>query len=105
MFLSWLSNKSHNLYQEALQALKGLLKKQNFNNRLIKEIIALQGIKKPFLEFLSEYAESQIENSRIQDKQSHYQAIDLYIKLITGDKNKNGQVDLSENSHNLNNNS
>lgn len=43
---------------------------------------------KYFLEFLTEYAEMEIQSSRIQDKESHYEAIELYIDLIKNGANK-----------------
>ena len=55
---------------------------ENFNNRLIKKIVNSAEASKTFLEFLTEDADDEIKYSRIQDKDSHYEAIELYVNLL-----------------------
>ena len=62
--------------------MKVLLNKENFNNRLIKDIVNHEEINQIFLEFLISAAEEEIKYSRIHDKSSHYEAIELYKKLL-----------------------
>lgn len=92
IFLSWLQKKDQEkkteVWETALKELKNLLEVQNFNNRLIKNLVGNKAINKAFLAFLTDDAEDQIKYSRIQDKQSHYEAIELYISLLT--ENCNG---------------
>ena len=70
-----------------------MLKTENFNNRLIKDMIGNEMVNKAFLEFLNEDAEEEVKYSRIHDKQSHYEAIELYKKLL-----QNASIDKKFNS-------
>lgn len=42
---------------------------------------------KAFLAFLTDDADDEIKYSRIQDKESHYEAIELYISLLSENVN------------------
>ena len=62
--------------------MKNLLKEENFNNRLIKGVIENKTINREFLHFLVDNADEDVKHSRINDKESHYEAIALYISLL-----------------------
>ena len=62
--------------------MKNILSKENFNNRLIKELIGNRMINNKLLRFLLSDAGQEVKYSRINDKESHYEAIDLYIQLL-----------------------
>ena len=61
IFISWLqkkqNDKQNQVWQTALSELKKMLELQNFNNRLIKNIVADDKTNKAFLTFLTDDAE------------------------------------------------
>ena len=66
-------------------------------------MVSDDSINKPFLEFLTQFAEIEVENSRIQDKESHYEAIQLYIELIMNKgEQRESQGSSEANGHNKN---
>ena len=86
LFLAWIDKKkadkgSHE-FAEVEEEMKKLVSKENFNNRMIKEMISNHMINREFLHFLIDDAESEVKSSRISDKDSHYEAIELYIKML-----------------------
>ena len=74
--------KKSNSTAEAFSELNRLISIEKFNNRLIKNIVRNQHVAKLFYGFLTESAEDDVKYSRIQDKESHFEAISLYIRLI-----------------------
>ena len=68
--------------EEFESEMKKVLKKENFNNRLMKEMIENNTINKKFLHFLIDDAREEVRYSRINDKESHYEAIELYIQFV-----------------------
>lgn len=69
-------------YSKGEAEMKALMKKENFNNRLIKNIISNEKVTRLFLKFLKEDADDEIKESRIHDKDSHYEAVELYKCLF-----------------------
>ena len=49
---------------------------------MIKEMVSSKTINTKFLHFLIDDAHEEVKYSRINDKQSHYEAIELYVKLL-----------------------
>lgn len=86
MFHTWLESmnieKKSNSASDAFSELNRLISMEKFNNRLIKNIVRNQHVAKLFHGFLTESAEDDVKYSRIQDKESHYEAINLYVRLI-----------------------
>lgn len=87
IFLQWLGRNpaGSTLFEERLlceKNLKLLLKNLNFNNVLIKNIIKDETLSKEFGVFLEEAAEDEIKYSKIQSKNSHYEAIEVYKELL-----------------------
>lgn len=69
---------------------------EKFNNKLIKNIVKTPCVAKLFYSFLTESAQDEVNYSRIQDKESHYEAIALYAKLIS--ENTNDEDNLNSSS-------
>ena len=86
MFLAWVdkmkADKDSEFDEEFDAEMKNILSKENFNNRLIKELIGNRMINNKLLRFLLSDAGQEVKYSRINDKESHYEAIDLYIQLL-----------------------
>ena len=88
MFLSWLQSKKNekdlSQYDFAASELREMMAAENYNNRLIKNISNNDKTCKSFVQFLTENAVEEIKYSRIKDKESHFQAVQLYLNLIIG---------------------
>ena len=86
IFLAWLDKKNTDTtlkeFEDIKEEMKKLLSKENFNNRLIKEMIENKMINRQFLHFLTDTADEDVKASRINDKESHYEAIKLYILFL-----------------------
>ena len=86
MFIAWVNKKKvekDSEFDEEFDAeMKSILSKENFNNRLMKELIENKMINRKLLCFFTDDAGQEVKYSRINDKESHYEAIDLYIQLL-----------------------
>ena len=86
IFISWLEkkkiDKAPEEFEKAEKELKNVLTVENFNNRLIKSIISNEVINSIFFTFLIHDANEEVKYSRIHDKESHYEAIELYKKVL-----------------------
>ena len=96
MFLSWINKKKADKEVEKIEEVKEetkkLLSKEQFNNRLIRDMTKNKIINKTFLQFLIDDANEEVNFSRINDKQSHFDAIKIYSKLLEKEIRKGGEI-------------
>ena len=67
---------------QSFELVEQLAKEKHYNNSLVEAIINNQELTFLFRDFLSSSARKWIDQSRIKDKQSHYEAIDIYLAMI-----------------------
>ena len=96
MFLSWINKKKADKEVEKIEEVKEetkkLLSKEQFNNRLIRDMTKNKIINKTFLQFLIDDANEEVKFSRINDKQSHFDAIKIYSKLLEKEIRKGREI-------------
>ena len=57
-----------------------MVTKVRFNNRLVNSILANQGLRPLFEEYLETSAEEWLSQSKIKDREAHQAAIKLYLE-------------------------
>jgi hypothetical protein len=62
------------------KCLHRMITKIKFNNRLVNSMVENQNIHGLFEQFLSTEARSWLEQSKIKDRTSHMEAIELYLR-------------------------
>ena len=59
---------------------------------MIKEMVSNKIINTKFLHFLTDDAHEEVKYSRINDKQSHFEAIQLYTKLLQKEEESKAEI-------------
>ena len=76
------SKKDSADWEKASKVLRKVEAKDSYNNITMKRMMHNHNVVPFFKEFLQNYAESWINNSRISDKRVHLEAIKLYLELL-----------------------
>lgn len=96
-FESWLrvisEQEGNPEYTNSRKLLNRMITKVKFNNQLINEILANANLNSAFEEFLDTEATNWLNSSKIRDRLSHQETIDLYRRSCSSgklEKPKNG---------------
>lgn len=86
-FVSFLKSEKVSIFErrlirEAIRTYNTLLERKKYNNNLIKKIISNETLRDIFRNFLETEARNWISESRVNDKNLHYEAINIYLNLF-----------------------
>lgn len=68
--------------RDAIKTYNSMLEEKKYNNNLIKRIICNPTLSEIFRHFLQTQASNWINDSRVNDKKLHYEAIEVYLQLF-----------------------
>lgn len=79
-------------YADCRKVLLKMMNKIKFNNQLINGILANSALNSTFEEFLKAEASSWLNNSKIKDRLSHQETIELYLRSCPSGKLEKGSA-------------